>query len=115
MSLGQTALFCAIGGGHIRLVMELLNTPGTNVNIPCTPDAITPLHGKPPSHQSKLISETAAVMSSTEIVALLIAKGANQQAKTKAGLTARAAAETSSRDVSTFLPFSLNSHAFRLW
>jgi hypothetical protein len=43
--VGQSALYCACRNGHNKIVIELINTSGIDVNVTATPHGGTPLHG----------------------------------------------------------------------
>eukprot|EP01127_Copromyxa_protea_P012211 TRINITY_DN3157_c0_g2_i2.p1 TRINITY_DN3157_c0_g2~~TRINITY_DN3157_c0_g2_i2.p1 ORF type:complete len:1021 (+),score=177.01 TRINITY_DN3157_c0_g2_i2:24-3065(+) len=73
---GQSALFCACRQGHSNVVLEILNFPGVNI------DYQVPEHGGTALHAAVFVAHQ-------EIIALLLAKGVNEEVANKVGITAR--------------------------
>eukprot|EP01127_Copromyxa_protea_P019697 TRINITY_DN644_c0_g1_i9.p1 TRINITY_DN644_c0_g1~~TRINITY_DN644_c0_g1_i9.p1 ORF type:complete len:1380 (-),score=371.30 TRINITY_DN644_c0_g1_i9:163-4302(-) len=75
-SRGQTALYCAARQGHVGCLLELLKLPSIKVTVHVAEHGGTPLHA-------------AGFNQHAECVALLLARGADPNAKNNVGLTAR--------------------------
>lgn len=73
---GQSALYSAARNGHSKIIIELLNTHGIDINVTSTPHSGTPLHA-------------AGSNGRVEAVAILLAGGANASLSNTSGLKAR--------------------------
>jgi len=83
---GQCALYCAARQGHVGVLLELLKCPHIDLNAQVPDHGATPLHA-------------ASFENHDEVVAMLLASGANYSLKNKIGLDARQEAKGTCLDV----------------
>jgi len=81
-SRGQNALYCACHRGHLEVVVELLNTPGIDVNLQVSSHGGTALHA-------------ACFYDHPEIVLMLLLKGADTNIVNHNNMVARQEAKPS--------------------
>jgi hypothetical protein len=92
MQLGQCPLYCAARQGHVSILLVLLDFPGIDLNKPSIPHKSTPLHSLYYLFLVTNIALVAGYSGHADIVALLLAKGANHKLLNHQGLAPRAEA-----------------------